>query len=374
MKHLSIKHQLGTYPIHIEKGCVAKINELLSSHKISLNNRSVFILTDETVEKLYLEKILQDFPTARVISVPTGEKSKSFEQLETICNQLLEMGVKRSSLIIALGGGVVGDLAGFVASIIMRGIDFVQIPTSLLAQIDSSVGGKTGINTAYGKNLVGSFYQPQAVYIDPDFLSTLPKNQLLAGYAEIVKYALIHKPDFFVWLQENASKLLDNNQEAVEHALYESCASKADIVEQDEKEKTGARMLLNLGHSFGHAIEALMSYEGILHGEAVAIGTCMAMDLSEYMQLMSKNEVDQVKNHFMQIGLPTELPKAMVDQQQAGAFVDLFLQTMAKDKKNLEDGYTLILMKGIGEGFVNHNTPREKIETIVKQYSDRLYS
>ena len=255
--------------------------------------KKILIVTDEDVASFWLNSVIDSLKRTRldfeVVCVPSGESTKSFYQLESLLDQFFEAQLGRDGLILALGGGVVGDLAGFAAAIALRGIDFIQVPTTLLAQVDSSVGGKTGINTSRGKNLVGSFYQPKMVVIDTGVLDTLPKRQLLAGYAEIVKYGLIKNKPFFEWLEMNGQKVISGDSKARQVAIVESCKTKAMIVGQDEKE-AGERALLNFGHTFGHAIEAHGKYKKILHGEAVAKGMKIASRISFLENRMSEKE------------------------------------------------------------------------------------
>ena len=261
----------------------------------TLRRKRVFVITDETVADLHLatlERALKDAGIAyQAFVLPPGEKTKSWERFQRLVDSLLEHRIERRDAIVALGGGVIGDLAGFAAASVLRGVDYVQIPTTLLAQVDSSVGGKTGINSPHGKNLVGAFHQPRLVLADTGVLDTLPKRELLAGYAEVAKYGLIDRPGFFHWLEANGADVLDGVAASRRRAVLESCAAKADIVARDETEQSGARALLNLGHTFAHALEAECGYEGqLLHGEAVAIGLCMAADLSAELGYMEVGE------------------------------------------------------------------------------------
>lgn len=334
------------YDILVGEGCLAEAGRLLEP---VLRPSKAIILTDDNVEPLYAERLIKSLKSvnihcSKLVAVPHGEASKSFATIEKIANEILESGIDRSTVLIALGGGVVGDLAGFSASVLLRGIDFVQIPTTLLAQVDSSVGGKTGINTPMGKNLVGTFWQPKMVIIDTDTLKTLPRRELLAGYAEIVKYGLINDAGFFYWLEENAQGLLAGDADLQKQAIAVSCRAKAGIVKQDEKETGGIRALLNLGHSFGHALEALAGYDGsLLHGEAVAIGMVMAFDFSVQQGLCPVEDALRVKKHLMTAGLPIAKPES--------ANPVAMLDYMKHDKKAQNGQIKLVLARGIGKAF-----------------------
>jgi 3-dehydroquinate synthase len=258
------------------------------------------------------------------------------------------MNLERSSLLVAFGGGVIGDLAGFAASILLRGLDFIQIPTSLLAQVDSSVGGKTGINTPHGKNLVGSFHQPRLVLADTGVLRTLPKRELLAGYAEVVKYGLIDDPDFFQWLEDHGLAIVEGDPAARRHAILTSCAAKAAIVAEDERE-SGRRALLNLGHTFGHALEAELGYDQrLLHGEAVAIGLVLAFELSTALGLCPAADTAAVRRHLAAVGLPTDL------EAVPGVVwsVEALIEHMRRDKKVRDGRVSFVLVRGIGKAFM----------------------
>lgn len=345
MKDMIVRTQTHDYPIIIDSG-------IDFTHDV-FKGRQLFLISDENVGGLYGDDVQTGLEKAggkvtHRFYVAGGEQSKSFETYHVLAEELLHHGIDRNSLIIALGGGVVGDLAGFLAATVLRGVDVVQIPTTLLAQVDSSVGGKTGINTQKGKNLIGAFYPPRAVFMGLDMLSTLESRQMKAGYAEVVKYGLINDPDFFDWLRENGASLLQQKTDILSHAVLKSCQAKADIVQADEKEK-GMRALLNLGHSFGHAIEALAGYNGrVLHGEAVAMGIVMAAALSVQQKLMTEGELDRIKNHFENLDIQTQ-PNAH-DATLLWS-VDDFLAAMMHDKKVINGRLHLILMKGIGKAF-----------------------
>ena len=310
--------------------------------------RPCWIVTDETVAGLHLESVRTALSEAGVRSIPVvlppGERTKNLGTVERVANAALDSAPERSSVLIALGGGVVGDIAGFAASMILRGVSFVQIPTTLLSQVDSSVGGKTGVNTRHGKNLLGAFYQPRLVLADTAMLDTLPRPQLLAGYAEVVKYGLIRDPGFFAWLERNGAEVIAENGAARHHAVRASCAVKADIVGRDERE-AGARALLNFGHTFGHAIEAEAGYR-LLHGEAVAVGMVMAFELSAALGLCAEAEVARVRRHFEKVGLPVALPANRRYDP------DALIRRMSRDKK-VRDGRTaFVLVRAVGDAFV----------------------
>ncbi len=350
---------LGTrsYDIHIGAGLLAQITSHLPE---PLDGRSLFIVSDKNTAQ-YAETVINALSPFHVQSIvlPAGEATKSFASYQNLCEWLLGNGVNRNSIIFAVGGGVIGDLAGYAAASTMRGIDFVQVPTTILAQVDSSVGGKTGINTPQGKNLVGAFYQPKAVIADLDVLQTLPKREILAGYAEIAKYGLINDPAFFEWLEDaNGQAVCKLEQGALIHAIKTSVKAKAAIVQQDEREG-GVRALLNLGHTFGHALEAAAGYDGtLLHGEAVAIGMVMAFDCSVKMGLCSAQDADRVRNHLQSIGLPVEHSINNVTAQD-------LIETMKRDKKVVSGKMNFILARGIGQSFLSDEVTQEILEDIL---------
>ena len=327
-----------------------------------IENRQIILISDEQVGPLYLEKIENALtPHARSIHralVPAGEASKSFACFEKLVNEILALNIDRRALIIAIGGGVVGDLAGYVAASLLRGIDFIQVPTSLLAQVDSSVGGKTGINTPAGKNLVGAFYQPKMVLADIEMLSSLPLRELKAGYAEIVKYGLLGDADFFDWLEVNGAELLAGNPDKLVEAVRISCQAKADIVARDEKE-TGQRALLNLGHTFAHALEAEAGYDGrLLHGEAVACGLRLAFGFSRHLGLCSGQDEMRVAGHLHGLGLPAALGDLPVIADMSSAQI---IAHMRKDKKTRDGKLTFILVEKIGKAFVEHEIDEQSL-------------
>lgn len=327
------------------------------------------IVTDENVAKAHLstlEKSLSDSNIeTKSIILPAGEATKSYKYLAELCDGLLAAGVERRDIVIALGGGVIGDLTGFAASILRRGVSFIQIPTSLLAQVDSSVGGKTGINSALGKNLIGAFHQPIAVFADLDVLNTLPKRQRAAGYAEVAKYGLLGDATFFNWLDNNVETIITggNDVSAMAHAVQTSCAMKARIVAEDETE-TGVRALLNLGHTFGHALEAATGYsDRLLHGEAVAIGMVQAFKFSERLGHCAMGTHERVVKHLKRAGLPThssEIPGTLPPKER-------LLELMRQDKKAVGGKLTFILARSIGETFIAKNVAESDVLSFLKQ-------
>ena len=354
---------LGTraYDIHVGAGMLAHAGELLKPFAKSV----VPVVTDSHVAELHLKPLLavleQAGIKARPIIMAPGEGSKSFAGLEKLCGELLDLEVDRKGLIVALGGGVMGDLTGFAAGILKRGVAFAQIPTTLLSQVDSSVGGKTAINAAQGKNLVGLFYQPRIVIADTALLATLPRRELLAGYAEVVKYGALGDADFFNWLEANAVKAMAGDEKALVKAVAHSCQMKADIVARDERE-TGDRALLNLGHTFGHALEAATGFSSRLnHGEGVAIGMALAFQLSVKLGLCPGQDADRFIRHLKAAGLPT----AIADIPGSRASADELVAHMAHDKKVADGKLTFILLKGLGQAFVTRDVPLDAVKTVL---------
>ena len=350
-----------SYDIVVGPGLLARAGELMMP---VLKQRRVFIVTDSNVAPLYLQPLIQSLGKSDIRAdhfvVPAGEGSKDFAHLSDLLDAMLAAKCERGTMIVALGGGVIGDLAGFAASVLLRGVDFVQIPTTVLAQVDSSVGGKTGINTAAGKNLVGAFHQPRLVLADTDTLKTLPHRELLAGYAEVAKYGLIGDAAFFAWLEQNAKgALAATNGEAMRHCIVTSCEAKARVVAADEREG-GVRALLNLGHTFGHALEAECGYgDSLLHGESVAMGTVLAFDMSVRLNLCPAEDATRVRTHFNAVGLRTALPRAGV---HGPIIVERLIGHMGQDKKNQDGAITFILARRIGEAFTTRAVPRAVLE------------
>lgn len=333
------------------------------------NDSRAVVVTDNNVDALHGEALRDTLSASGIdnetIVVPAGEKSKSYETLTDVCEQVLDAGMERGDVLIAFGGGVVGDLSGFAAGIVRRGMPFVQIPTSLLAQVDSSVGGKTGINSPRGKNLVGLFNQPALVLADTSLLDTLSPREMRAGYAEVAKYGLIDKPEFFDWLEQNHAAVFAGG-DARRRAVATSCQAKADVVKADELEQ-GNRALLNLGHTFGHALEAFVGYDAakLVHGEAVAIGMVLAHEFSARMNHCGPEAAERVVAHLKAAGLPTSLN----DVEGVTFELDALMAAIAQDKKVQRGALTFILTRGIGQSFVSKDVP----ETAVRSFlADKL--
>ena len=364
MKKLEVKLKNLKYKINISRNIFHKI---VINHSIKFKMSNAFIITDANVSQLYLKKFESCLSKKKIIFnsfvIQPGEKSKSFGILSSTSNKILSKNVKREDIIYALGGGIVGDLAGFIAAILLRGIRFIQVPTTLLAQVDSSDGGKTGINTFHGKNLIGAFHQPAAVVIDPTILKSLPSKDYLAGYAEVVKYALINDKRFFDWLEKNRKKILKLDYKTVEKIVYTCCSKKAEIVGQDEKE-SGKRMYLNLGHTFAHAIESELDYK-VMHGEAVSLGLLMAMKLSFYLGKIEMSKYVLVENHLRRINLPTTLIEINKKKKWSA---NKILNKMKSDKKVADNFIRFILCKDIGEVFIKSNISRDKILMTIKDF------
>jgi 3-dehydroquinate synthase len=347
-----------TYDIHIGEGLLREAGSRIAP---LLKRPFTAIVTDENVAAFHLKALQTSLAAAGIrsasIILPAGEKTKSFAALGDLCEKLLGAGVERRDKIIALGGGVIGDLAGFAAAILRRGIDFIQIPTTLLAQVDSSVGGKTGINTAHGKNLVGAFQQPVLVLADIKLLETLPRREFAAGYAEVAKYGLLGDLAFFEWLEANAELLMRGDVQARSFAIHQSCSAKAAIVAEDETEQ-GIRALLNLGHTFGHALEQATGYGNrLLHGEGVAIGMVQAFRFSERLSQCQPGTADRVAKHLKSVGLPTHMSEI---EGSLPPIADL-VRTMRQDKKAQGGKLTFILAHGIGNTFVARNIPDQDV-------------
>lgn len=338
------------YDVLIGPGLLQRASNFIES---ALGACRCGIVTDENVASRHLESVQQALAESNrfvgSVVLPPGESTKSFTQLDHLCRELLTMGLERSDVVIALGGGVIGDLAGFAASILRRGVRYVQVPTTLLAQVDSSVGGKTGINAPQGKNLIGSFHQPSLVLADTSVLATLPERQMRAGYAEVAKYGLLGDATFYNWLEGNWQSLFRHEPSALTRAIARSVEMKAEIVVRDETE-SGDRMLLNLGHTFGHALEAATSYsDRLLHGEAVSIGMCLAIRLSEELNICRPQTAARVAAHLKSVGLPTELEDIPGAGDLPGA--EGLLELMRQDKKVRQGRLTLILLREIGNAF-----------------------
>lgn len=346
-----------SYPIHIGNGILSH-SEIIVDH---LPRKRAAIVTNTTVAPLYMERlrsVLEGQGVATVpIVLPDGEEHKNWRTLNSIFDALLGHRCERSTPIIALGGGVVGDLAGFAAATYLRGVPFIQIPTTLLAQVDSSVGGKTGINHPLGKNMIGAFYQPRVVLADTATLDTLPERELRAGIAEIIKYGLIRDPGFLEWLEQNMAKILIRDADVLVEAIRRSCVNKAEVVQADERE-SGGRALLNLGHTFGHAIENAMGYGVWLHGEAVAAGTMLAAELSRRMGMIGEAEVERIRKIYAQAGLSAIAPALGPEK---------YLRLMGLDKKVEGGNMRFILLRHIGEAVLHSDVPADILtETLVE--------
>jgi len=344
----TLKVELGdrSYPIHIGQGVLER-SELL---KPCISGSRVAVVTNETVGPLYLDRVLKRLAAWNPVSVvlPDGERYKTLGTLDRIFTALLENHCDRKTTLVALGGGVVGDMTGFAAATYQRGVPFIQMPTTLLAQVDSSVGGKTGVNHPLGKNMIGAFHQPRCVLIDTDTLNTLPDRELSAGLAEVIKYGLIGDVEFFLWLEQNLDRLLARHPQALAFAIERSCADKAKVVAADERE-AGQRALLNLGHTFGHAIETGAGYGNWLHGEAIAAGMCMAADLSRRLGWLKPEEVLRIENLMRRARLPTRAPKSLSSTQ--------LRELMSVDKKVEAGKLRLVLPKGLGQSVITADFP-----------------
>jgi len=347
-----------SYDILIGPGLIAAAGEQIAAR---LKGRKMAVITDENVAPRYLEPLMASLKGRDIDAVslvlPAGEKTKSFEHLIPVCETVLGARIERNDAVIALGGGVIGDLTGFAAGIVRRGSRFIQIPTSLLAQVDSSVGGKTGINSPHGKNLIGVFHQPDLVLADTDVLDTLSLREFRAGYAEVAKYGLIDKPDFFAWLEKNWQAVFAGGAARIE-AIAVSCQAKADVVAADEREN-GLRALLNLGHTFGHALEAATEYDSarLVHGEGVSIGMVLAHQFSARMNLASPDDATRVEAHLKTVGLPTRMSEIPGTLPPAERLMD----AIAQDKKVKGGKLTFILTRGIGRSFVADDVPASEV-------------
>jgi len=364
--HLRVELGNRSYDIVAGSGLLADAGDLMQR---VLRQKRVVVVTDAHVAKLHLKTLASGLAKAGIASeiliLPPGEGTKDFAHFEKLCEDILALGIERSTALVALGGGVIGDLAGFAAASLLRGLDYVQVPTTLLAQVDSSVGGKTAIDVKAGKNLVGAFYQPVLVIADIDTLATLPPRELLAGYAEVVKYGLIRDRAFFDWLEQNGAALVKGDAELRRQAVLKSCRDKAEIVAADERE-AGERALLNFGHTFGHALEAEAGFgQALLHGEAVALGMLMAFDLSARLGLCPKESARRVRQHFEQVGLKTELGRIDADS---------LLARMRKDKKVKDGRISLILAHDIGQAFISREVTDAALREFLSQQTKTLAS
>ena len=352
MQTLNVALGDRAYPIHIGSGLLTH-TDLILPH---LKRNNVAIVTNATVAPLYLERLAKPLRDAGVsvleIVLPDGEAYKNTETLSLIYDALLKNRCERSTTLIGLGGGVIGDLTGYAAATYLRGVPFIQIPTTLLSQVDSSVGGKTGINHPLGKNMIGAFYQPKLVLADIDTLQTLPPRELSAGVAEVIKYGLIRDADFFDWLEVNINQLMALDEAVTMYAIYRSCQNKAEVVAADEHE-TGERALLNLGHTFGHAIENAMGYGVWLHGEAVAAGTMLAAELSQRMGWLNAEQLTRIHALLSAANLPLNAPKLSAEK---------YLNLMANDKKVEGGKIRLVLQQGIGKAVITSDYDANKLQ------------
>jgi 3-dehydroquinate synthase len=349
------------YDIHVGNGLLKRAGELLKP----LAKGVVPVVTDSHVADIHLPPLLEALRQAgldaRAIVMPPGEVSKSFAGLERLSGALLDMEIGRKGLVVALGGGVIGDLTGFAAGVLKRGVAFAQIPTTLLAQVDSSVGGKTAINAAQGKNLIGLFHQPRIVIADTSLLGTLPRRELLAGYAEVVKYGALGDAQFFEWLELKAATALAGDEKAMVKAVAHSCRMKAEIVARDERE-TGDRALLNLGHTFGHALEAATGFsDRLVHGEGVAIGMALAFRLSVKLGLCPGQDAERFVRHLQAVGLPSSIGDIAGARPGPGELI----RHMAHDKKVTDGKLTFILLRGLGQAFVTRDVPLEAVKEVL---------
>lgn len=361
---VSVSLQDRSYDILIGRGLMKDAGTEIAKR---LPNAKATVITDETVAENYLAPLTESLKSVGIeidpLVLTPGEKTKNYENMETACDHILKCKLERGDAVIALGGGVIGDLTGFAAGIVRRGMKFIQVPTSLLAQVDSSVGGKTGINTSAGKNLVGVFHQPQLVLVDTDTLDTLSPREMRAGYAEVAKYGLIDRPEFFEWLEKNWQGIFNGGPERIE-AIATSCRAKAEVVAADEFEH-GTRALLNLGHTFGHALEAATNYDSkrLVHGEGVAIGMVLAHKFSARMNLCSPDDGARVEKHLREVGLPI----SMNDIDGELPSTDILMEHIAQDKKVSRGELTFILTKGVGKSFVANNVPENEVWRFIEE-------
>ncbi|MEO1917313.1 MAG: 3-dehydroquinate synthase [Candidatus Thioglobus sp.] len=357
MRQLNLDLGSKSYPIYIGQGLLSQ-SELLTEH---IGGKQIMIVTNTTVAPLYLDKVkslLGDYQISSVI-LPDGEQYKTLDTVNLIFSALLEARFDRSCTLIALGGGVVGDMTGFAAASYQRGVSFIQIPTTLLSQVDSSVGGKTGVNHVLGKNMIGAFYQPKCVLIDVDTLDTLDDRQYSAGMAEVIKYGLLGNIDFLHYLQNNIDGLMSRDKSMIIESVYRSCEDKADIVAQDELE-AGKRALLNLGHTFGHAIENTLGYGNYLHGEAISVGMLMAAKLSQLEDFLSVNEVGEIQHLLEKANLPISISGKITASD--------FMAAMSVDKKVIDGNIRLILLKKLGDAFICDDYQNQLLDQVINEF------
>ncbi len=356
MRTLTVNLEDRSYPIYIGAD-ISLEGELYSKH---ISSNQIALITNEEIADLYLSEITQTLNAfdLKALVLPEGESQKNLETVQNAIEFLSDNGIDRQASIIAFGGGVVGDISGFVASSYMRGIKFLQVPTTLLAQVDSSVGGKTGVNSIKGKNLIGAFYQPSAVIADTRFLKTLEPDRFSEGLAEVIKYGLIRDRDFFEWLEVNISEILSLDSKAMTHLIERCCKIKAEVVSQDEREGS-VRAILNFGHTFGHAIESLTEYSVYSHGEAVAMGMIMASNMSHKMGMLSSEDTKRIKNLIQSMNLPVSSPD--LDKND-------FFESMKRDKKAQDGEIRLILLESIGSAKITSDYPKEVLMKTISEY------
>ncbi len=364
-KTLEVKTGTDKYKILIGDNILSSSGALI---KKKLVNPRVFIITNKFIHKLYGKKLENSLKKNKIsfnkIIINDGEKYKNIKTINLITSKLLKYKVDRNDTLIAFGGGVIGDIVGFSASITLRGINFIQIPTTLLSQVDSAVGGKTGVNTKEGKNLIGTFYQPKLVISDVSLLRTLPKREILSGYAEIIKYGLIMDKKFLNWLLDNESKLMAFNKKYLIEAVFHSCKNKAIIVRKDEKEKN-IRAILNLGHTFGHAIEAVNNYKkSLTHGEAVSIGIMMALEMSSLQGNILNKNINQIKDHFKKLKMKTKIPINIKSKTSLNKFKEI----MNSDKKVKNNHINLILLRNLGKAYLANRYSTRKLDNVINKY------
>ena len=364
----AIQHQIdvplktNSYPIYIGKQLHIENRNLFRSH---IKSNKVLIITNDVVAPLHLQSIqlaLCDDYDVYSIVLPNGEEEKKMSQILNIIDKAIHSGLDRNSMFIGLGGGVIGDMTGFAASIYMRGVSYIQIPTTLMSMVDSSIGGKTGINHDLGKNLIGTFHQPCCVMIDIDYLHTLPYREYISGFSEMVKYGLIQNRSYVSWLEDNAMLLKIHNENALYEAIYVSCLTKSRIIAKDEYEN-GNRVFLNLGHTFGHALETCLGYGTLLHGEAISIGIMMSMELSLQMNDINKSDVNRIRKLFQSLGLPVSLPK------NSNINIQHMIQTMMLDKKNKDDILYFILLNKSSDNVVyTCDYDKDRLYDVIQKY------
>ncbi len=354
MAELIVQLANRSYPIYIEAGLLLNSNPLIRHIK----NKKVCIVSNDVVAPLYIDKIKHSLAgfDVDVIIIKDGEAQKNLANFELIMSHLLANKHGRDTTLIALGGGVIGDITGFAAACYQRGVDFIQIPTTVLSQVDSSVGGKTAVNHPLGKNMIGAFYQPKAVIIDIDSLNTLPVREFNAGVSEVIKYGILGDIEFFDWLEQNKEAIKEQNPSILQQMIQRCCQAKADIVSEDERE-SGVRALLNLGHTFGHAIEAQMGYGVWLHGEAVATGMVQASRLAANLGYLTANDVDRIISLISYFDLPVEAPKEMTFEH--------FIEHMSRDKKNIDGNIRLIIPTAIGKTQIFDNISFEQLKLVI---------